>query len=97
MAAGGRRRVISAREQGDVGKVDAGIGHALHHPVDRVRRGWRLDDAQLPGRLVQDADVGERAADVDGDAQALARGHSLAFPLRGTGRYSRNHRAREGN
>ena len=61
---GGDRGAV--REEDGVAQVDARLAHAGHHALHRVGRRRRdLRDADRRGGLVQDADVGEGATDVD--------------------------------
>ncbi len=81
----------------DVGRLDAGLGeqlaHAGAHAVERrLRRRQHLLDDDLPGGRVEQHEVGERAADVDGEAPI--RGAHATLPsaaVRGGAKTSRIH------
>ena len=80
-----RRDGRSVREDGHVAQVDLGrVAHAVDDGVDRVggRRG-DLRHGHGAGVLVEDADVGERPADVDGDSQP-AHGSSITSSRAGS-------------
>lgn len=57
-------------EEGDGRQIDLAALHTVDDGPHRVvGSGRHLGDADVPGVFVDDADVGEGAADVDGDAQ----------------------------
>ena len=64
-----RRHRRAVGEQDDVGEVHATRAEPLHHAVDRIRRRAGLGDPDDARVLIQDADVREGPADVDGHAQ----------------------------
>ena len=56
------------RKQHHVFEVHTACGDALQDPFDRIDRGRYLRNVHPAGRLVHDADVGERTAYIAGDA-----------------------------
>jgi hypothetical protein len=64
-----RRDRRAVREQNDVGEVHATRLEPLHHAVDRIRGRAGLGDPDDARVLIQDADVREGPANVDGHAQ----------------------------
>ena len=77
---GGHRGAV--RQQGDFGEIDVAFFQAGHEPVDRVRCRCGLGNPDQPGRLIEDTDVGESSADIDGHAKC---GHGSAGFLLGSG------------
>ena len=70
--------VVPCTNSSTVGEVDLARGDHVEHALREVARRRRdLRDAHLAGRLVDDDEVGEGAADVGGDAQRH-RARSLA-------------------
>ena len=82
--------------RGDVGRLHAGLGqqlaHAGAHAVERrLRRRERLLDDDLAGGRVEQHEVGERAADVDGESPVAVAHQLLPFLVRGGAKTSRIH------
>ena len=66
----GHRRAV--REEADLVQVDAGGADAVEHGLHRVMgRRRNLRDPRARARLLEDEDVGERAAHVDRDTQSI--------------------------
>ena len=67
----------------DLGDGDAGLGGQCTNPLDHrlrriVRRGQPLMGHDLAGGVVEQGEIGERAADIDADAVALVCRHGVA-------------------
>src|SRR5581483_7246960 len=80
-----RRDGRAVREEDDVAEVDPGLGDAGHDRVDRIGARRHLPHLDLAAVLVEDADVRERAADVDGHAQVPHARSLMACRLGGIG------------
>jgi hypothetical protein len=61
------------REERDFPQIDAGLLDTRHDAIDRIGRRRRLFDTDQPCRLIHDADIGESATDIHGNAQILHR------------------------
>jgi hypothetical protein len=71
----------TVREQGHLAQVDTNLAYTLERGVDRVAARRHFRNLQRARAFIEDADVGESPADIDGDAQMLHGAFLLARPL----------------